>query len=67
MKDLYRLKFNIILILLIILLYKASDDVQMPDSLGHSVGAERYELLAHEAGEEVSKFRLSFQIFKILQ
>ncbi|XP_059163088.1 cytochrome c oxidase subunit 5B, mitochondrial-like [Physella acuta] len=29
-----------------------SDDVKLPDSLGHSVGPERYELLAHESGEE---------------
>lgn len=28
------------------------DDCQMPDSLGHSVGVERYELLAKEAGDD---------------
>ncbi|XP_005100500.1 cytochrome c oxidase subunit 5B, mitochondrial [Aplysia californica] len=29
-----------------------SDDCQIPDSLGHSVGVERYELLAKEAGND---------------
>ncbi|XP_074654128.1 cytochrome c oxidase subunit 5B, mitochondrial-like [Tubulanus polymorphus] len=29
-----------------------SDNVTMPDTLGHSVGAERYELLAKLAGNE---------------
>jgi len=29
-----------------------SDDVSIPDSLGHSVGVERYELLAKEAGDD---------------
>ena len=31
----------------------ASDTVSMPDTLGHSVGIERYELLAKLAGNEV--------------
>lgn len=31
----------------------ASDKVSMPDTLGHSVGLERFELLAKLAGNEV--------------
>lgn len=33
----------------------ASDDVEMPDTLGHAVGIEREELLAREAGDSVSQ------------
>ncbi|KAH9489631.1 Cytochrome c oxidase subunit 5B [Bulinus truncatus] len=29
-----------------------SDEVGLPDSLGHSVGVERYELLAKQAGDD---------------
>ena len=32
----------------------ASDKVSMPDTLGHAVGIERYELLAKLAGNEVN-------------
>ena len=32
----------------------ASDKIDMPDTLGHAVGPERFELLAKVAGNEVS-------------
>ena len=32
----------------------ASDKVSMPDTLGHTVGPERFEMLAKVAGNEVS-------------
>lgn len=38
--------------------FTVSDDVSLPDSLGHSVGPERYELLARDAGDDVSKLNL---------
>ena len=33
--------------------FSESDDVSMPDTLGHSVGPERWELLTRLAGNEV--------------
>ncbi|CAL1540339.1 unnamed protein product [Lymnaea stagnalis] len=29
-----------------------SDEIELPDNLGHAVGLERHELLAHQAGDD---------------
>ena len=39
----------------VILFFSASDKLSMPDTLGHSVGSERFELLARAAGNEVGR------------
>ncbi len=38
---------------MILFYFSASDKLTMPDTLGHAVGAERFELLAKLAGNEV--------------
>ena len=43
---------------IIIEFISASDEASMPDTLGHAVGAERFELLAKLKGIEVRKSKL---------
>ena len=38
------------------IIFAASEKTSMPDTLGHSVGPERWELLARLAGNEVRVF-----------
>ena len=47
------------MIYMIHLSVSADDKVDMPDTLGHAVGTERFELLAKAAGNEASTVEIS--------
>jgi len=44
----------------------ADDKVDMPDTLGHAVGTERFELLAKAAGNEASTVQTSQSMFNFI-